>query len=249
VVSVSWKGLVSAGAGILVAAGGLEAQERFLTGIVLDDLTLEPLSEAVVELTQQGLRAVTTEDGAFLIEGVPEGPVAVRFEAPGYMSLVEEIELAASDFLQVRLSPVQAVLDEVLVIAGRRPVGLVGSDIHVPEDRESWRSIMDLLEDQVPGVIVRRDGNLGTGASIYLRGVSTITLDNTPDVYLDGVRLDAQNDAGRALHILDMIHADEVEHVRVLKGASAGGGAVMGGANGVILIETHRGRPPSERRR
>ncbi|MDH3285395.1 MAG: TonB-dependent receptor plug domain-containing protein, partial [Acidobacteriota bacterium] len=162
----------------------------------------------------------------------------VRFEAAGYVSVVEEIEVAASEFLQVRLTPLTAVLDEILVLTGRppRPDEPVGLPLKI--DGAPWRSVLNLLEDQVPGIVVRRRGALGTGAAIWIRGVSTFQLSSAPDVYLDGVRIDTAINPN-ALHVLDMIHADEVARVSVFKGAASG--AARGGANGTILIETNRG--------
>lgn len=92
-------------------------------------------------------------------------------------------------------------------------------------------------------MIVRRGGaNLGGGAYVYLRGAGTFQADQAPDIYLDGIRIDGRNTGTRSLHILDLISAEDVASVRVQKGASGAAGFALGGANGVIVIETNRGR-------
>jgi len=235
---------------LLIPHRPLEAQERgFIAGMVVDEPSGAPLPGVTVSIVGLELQAATGADGLFLIDGVPLGAMEVRFEVPGYMTLVEELELSATDFLQVRLYPVGAVLDEILVITGREPRRSGNDDeIRVDDDVESWRSVLNLLEDQVPGVVVSRGGNLGGGAYIYIRGASSFQRDNAPDVYLDGLRLPGGNTDNRSLHILDLISAEEVARIRVLKGAAGTPGATSGGANGVILIETHRGGPSAEPR-
>jgi len=232
-------GLLVAVTLFVVPRAPLEAQDSgFLVGIVVDELSGQPLEGAKVSLLGGRPEAVTDEHGQFLLEGVPVGTFKLRFEAPGFMSIVEEMELSAV-FLQVRLSPVAAVLDELLVIAGRSRPSTPRGELKAPTGGGSGLSVLDLLE-RVPGVVVNRGGALGTGAYVYIRGVASFSQDNAPDVYLDGVKIESRNTGPRAMHILDQIPAEAVARVRVLKGASGAAAFALGGANGVILIETHR---------
>lgn len=220
-------------------ASPVAAQESAtLAGVVLDDRTGTPVASARISLQALGLEVVSDVGGQFLLDHLPTGTHEVRFDAPGYVSVVEVLELSAAEFLQMRLTPLTAVLDEILVLTGRPRRADEPPGMPVKIDGAPWRTVLSLLEDQVPGVIVRRRGALGAGAAIYLRGVGTFQSNAAPDVYLDGVRIDsATNPDG--LHVLDVMRADEVARVRVFKGAAAG--AARGGANGTILIETHRG--------
>ena len=237
-VPLSGAGLLSA---LCVPAGAQLGTS--LAGVIVSDVTDEPLQGAKVSLQGMRMEAVTGEDGQFLIEGVPSGAFRVTFDAPGYASVVEELEASVGAFLRVRLSPLEAVLDEILVLVGRPPASSRASGFTVDKDGEAWRSILDLLDDQVPGVVVRRGGgNLGGGAFIYIRSAGTLQGDNAPDIYVDGVRIDSQNTGARALHVLDLIPAEDVSSVRVHKGASGAAGFSLGGANGVIEIETNQGR-------
>ncbi len=235
-----WVGLLGL-AWSLASGGGLEGQDSgSLAGTILDDLSGQPLVRAVVSLPKLEREAVTNDDGQFLLEGLPRGSHEVKFEAHGYVAVVEQLEIAEADFLQIRLDPLAAVLDQILVIAGRTP-GVTSTDVlQTPASERPWQSVLDLLENQVPGITVRRGGGLANGAAIVIRGINSFRSDGSPMVLVDGVRIDSQQTGPQSIHSLDLISAEVVLRIRVLKGASAASG-YSNGANGVILIETIQG--------
>lgn len=219
----------------------LEGQELgSFAGTIVDDLSGQPLARAVVSLPKLRVETATNQDGQFLLEGLPLGSHEVKFEAHGYVGVVEQLEIAASDFLQIRLDPMAAVLDQILVIAGRSQGGQAVDVLHVPASDRPWQSALDLLADQVPGVTVRRGGGLANGASIVIRGLNSFRDPGAPAVFVDGVRIDNAQTGAHSFHALEMISAEVVSRIRVIKGAS-GASAYTNGANGVILIETFRG--------
>lgn len=235
--------------GALALAPGLSAQSTgFLSGVVLDEVTGLPIAGASVSLPDQSVGATTSAAGQFTIENVRPGAVSVRFEAPGYVSVTEELALSAVEFLQVRLVGVAAALDEIVVITGRTTRAGRARAVDVPEDEPPSTSVLDLLADRIPGVMVLRGGgNIGGGgAAVTIRGVGTLQGNTAPDVYLDGVRLDGRDTGEHAMHILERLPAAEVSRIRVLKGADAA--AYPFSANGVIVVETHRGGGRSDGR-
>ena len=225
----------------LVSGTTLEGQQLgSLAGTILDDLSGQPLARAVVSFPKLGVVTVTNEAGQFLLEGLPRGSHEVKFEAPGYVGVVEQLEIAEADFLQIRLDPLAAVLDQILVIAGRSPDARSRDVLQTPASDRPWQSVLDLLEDQVPGITVRRGGGLANGAAIVIRGINSFRSDGAPMVLVDGVRIDSQQSGPQSIHALDLISAEVVLRIRVLKGA-AGASGYSNGANGVILIETIQG--------
>lgn len=242
---------------LVVPYAHLQAQDvGFLAGTVLDEISREPLEGALVSVVDTGIEAVSDEYGRFLLEGVPLRAVELKTELDGYVSVVERIEASVTlvTFLRVGLRKVDAVLADLLVIVGRR-----SPDAEDAEDAgDSWRSALDLIAEDIPGVDVQRwSGSIGGGAAIQIRGTSSFR-NNDPAIYLDGIRIDDQSvsatcaagaercsstsQSRRASHVLDLIPAETVARIRVLRGASAA--AAYGySANGVILIETRRGRP------
>jgi outer membrane cobalamin receptor len=89
----------------------------------------------------------------------------------------------------------------------------------------------------VPGVRVERGGGLAGGVFIHLRGTGSFIADLSPDIYLDGVRIDGRNTGAAGLHVLELLPAESLSRIRVFKGASSGGPAISS-ANGAIWIET-----------
>ncbi|MEX2048907.1 MAG: carboxypeptidase regulatory-like domain-containing protein [Gemmatimonadota bacterium] len=234
-----FSGLLCAG---LVLAPGLSAQDTgFLAGVVTDGVNGRPIAGAKVSLPDQGVGVTTSATGEFTLDNVRPGSVSVRFEALGYASITEELALSAVEFLQVRLMGVAAALDEIVVITGRTPRSRRARAVDVSQDEPPSTSVLDLLADRIPGVtVLRGGGNIGGGGTaVTIRGVGTFQGNTAPDVYLDGVRLDGRDTGEHAMHILERLPAAEVSRIRVLKGADAA--AYPFSANGVIVVETHRG--------
>ena len=106
--------------------------------------------------------------------------------------------------------------------------GEVINDISIP-------SVGNALQGLLPGLMVQQNsgepGNDFSLSNVYVRGRSSYAQQQTALVIVDGFESS-----------LDMVSANEIETVTVLKDAAAL--ALYGGraANGVILIETKKGR-------
>lgn len=131
-------------------------------------------------------------------------------------------------------------LEPVVVTATRsdQPLSEVVADITVIDratlQREVGQSIEDILAKQ-PGIQITRTGGPGTETVLHLRGA---TKQHTA-VYLDGIRIDAQNGSGGANWEAIPVHL--VERIEILRGPA---GAVYGSdaLAGVVQIFTQRGK-------
>ena len=93
------------------------------------------------------------------------------------------------------------------------------------------------LQGQVSGVSINTNsGSPGGYSSIRIRGLSTFG-DNDPLIIVDGVIYDSEG--------LNALNPNDIESINVLKDATAGIYGVRA-ANGVILIETKKGRKNSK---
>lgn len=110
------------------------------------------------------------------------------------------------------------------------------------------RSLADLLAGQVPGLLVIPGSGLnGGGARIRFAGPRSLVDNVAPLFVVDGIRVDAAEDAtlvllgGPGPLRLDDLSVEDVESIEILRGG-ASVAAYGPAANGVILIRTKRGR-------
>jgi outer membrane receptor protein involved in Fe transport len=226
------RAFLSALVSILACAAALPAQqEPAIHGVVADESTWRPVPSARVILVKTGDETSTARNGTFVFPRPPLGRVSIRVEAPGFPAMVEEVEVTAdaSLFVQFVLPQVDAVLDEILVLARRNAPQVESGEP---------RTAADLLAMHVRGVM-GNSGMVGADdAAIMLRGVGSISLQGDPVLYLDGVRLGGG--PGEALSALELIPASEIKDIRILRGPAAA--FLRGSADGVIEVRTKSGR-------
>jgi TonB-dependent SusC/RagA subfamily outer membrane receptor len=94
-------------------------------------------------------------------------------------------------------------------------------------------------------VITNAGGAPGAGATILVRGGSSLNASNEPLIIIDGVPID-NNDVAGSSNFLSFINPNDIETFTVLKDASAT--AIYGSraSNGVILITTKKGKAGSK---
>ena len=216
-----------------------------LHGIVTDQATGQPLSG--IQLQALGYiryTSMTDEEGLFTIR-VPEFTTALYVHAQGYAPL--QVAVVAADTL--RNIPVKMLRDKFLPMYGK------GTDYTAKSTAAINRfgvtvdnEITNKLGADVHAVI--RSAALDGGASMFIRGLNSITSDAQPLIVVDGIEQDMQRDRyslhdGQFNNILANISPDDIEQVTVLKNATALYGAR--GANGVILIDTKRGKSMATR--
>ena len=151
-------------------------------------------------------------------------------------------------------------IQEVVVTAKKRAGGS-GLNIPVDEISTAQQSISmqefeglalttvdEALQGRIAGLdIVANSGNLGSGTSMRLRGVSTIKGSSEPLIVVDGnvwqtggQTIDGDMNEEKFAQLLN-INPEDIESISVLKDAAAT--AIWGsqGSNGVIEIKTKRG--------
>lgn len=214
-------------------------QEKQITGTVYDQSggTL-PGVNVVVKGTTIG--TITDIDGKYAIN-VPEGRTELLFSFIGYADQL----IAIGGQLQIDVTMQEDVqqLNEVVAIGyGVQKKKLnTGSSVNFGGDeiqKLNTSNPMEALKGISAGVnITQSNGQPGTDARVYIRGVGTI--DNAGPLYIvDGVS------TGNITHLAP----SDIESIDVLKDAASA--AIYGSraANGVILVTTKsgkKGRRPS----
>src|SRR5437773_477125 len=106
----------------------------------------------------------------------------------------------------------------------------------------------DLLGARIPGVEVLPSAITGGGARVRIRGTNSLSLNNEPIYYIDGIRMTADVNSssigigGTNPSRVNDINPEEIESFDVVKGPSASTLYGTDAANGVIVIKTKRGR-------
>ena len=116
----------------------------------------------------------------------------------------------------------------------------------------SFASADEALQGKIAGLdIISNSGNLGSGTSMRMRGVSTINGSAEPLIVVDGNIFDLPDDVSNVdfedldneeqFSTLLSVNPEDIKEIKVLKDAAAT--AIWGsrGANGVIEITTRRG--------
>jgi TonB-dependent SusC/RagA subfamily outer membrane receptor len=249
------------------ATDGHVAAQRasIITGQVTDEGTKAGVPGATVRVEGTTLGAITGQDGRYRILNVPAGPQTLIVRRLGYapqrrvVTVATDAELTA-DFV---LIPSASTLSEVIVTGTpgeqeRREIGNSIGIVTAPDvlSKSQAPDLGSLLNSRVPGVsLVPSTGRLGAGPNINIRGVSSLSLDNNPLIYIDGVRVSNRTGGGvttggnggfggqnaGVVGRLNDINPEEIESIQILKGPAAATIYGTEASNGVIQIITKKG--------
>lgn len=216
-----------------------------LKGIVTDMATGQPL--AGVQVKTMGLvkyTAMSEEDGRFNIK-VPTFVRSLYAHSPQY--LAQEVAIPADTTVTVSISMMpdkfQPIYDDKTTITASSKV-----EVH----RTSSITLDEQMGQYLGGNMhsLQHSAAPGAGISMFIRGFNSLNVNAQPLIVIDGVETDMQLDRttlhdGQFINLLANISPDDIAQVEVLKNGTALYGAR--GANGVILINTKRGRSMATR--
>ncbi len=214
-------------------AATIFAQDVTVTGTVTDADYNEPLIGVSVVLQGNAkVGTVTDIDGNYSIT-VPAHS-ALQFSYIGYQPTV--VNVNGQKTVNVTLSPESNTLEEVVAIGygTQKKADLTGA-VAVVDMKEVKKSastnIYEMLQGQVAGVSVSTTSQPGAMSTVQIRGTGSFNSVG-PLYVLDGL----------VVNDVNHLNPNEIESMQVLKDASAA--AIYGarGANGVILINTKKGK-------
>ncbi len=234
-------------AGSLFMATAVFAQQRTLSGVVTDAGTGNPLPGATVVVKGTTTGTATNASGAFQIKASTGNTVVVSFI--GYQPV--EIPITDQVELEISLQPSAIAVDELVVIGygtvkKSDATGSVSAISSKDFNKGAITSAQDLLIGKSAGVVITNSsGAPGAGATIRIRGGSSLNASNDPLLIIDGVPINNSDVAGSA-NLLSLVNPNDIESMTVLKDASAT--AIYGSraSNGVIIITTKKGKAGSK---
>lgn len=239
---------------VAASAAGAVAQGGTITGTVTDAATRQPLVAAQVFITGTTLGSTTGADGKYSISGVKPGTVEVSVRRIGYGSASRQVQVAEgqSATADFALKSAAVSLSEIVVTATgeqrKREIGNAVSTIDAAKQAElkAPTNIATLIQGNATGVdITSASGTVGNAVNFKIRGNTSINLDNTPIVYVDGARIntDARSrGVGGAMsdRMLD-IDPSNIASIEIVKGPAAATLYGTEAAAGVIRITTKNG--------
>ena len=237
--SLRLKALLVLLVGLFLSIGAF-AQQIAVKGHV-KDTTGEPVIGANVLVKGTTNGTITDFDGNFMLNVPKDAILSVSFV--GYKTA----EVKAAPTVMVTLEDDSQVLDAVVVIGygSVKKNDMTGSVTAIKPDKMNKGLItnaQDMMTGKIAGVsVVSKGGAPGAGATIRIRGGSSLTAENDPLIVIDGLAMDNKGVKGLS-NPLSMVNPNDIESFTVLKDASAT--AIYGSraSNGVIIITTKKGQ-------
>jgi TonB-linked SusC/RagA family outer membrane protein len=219
----------------------MNAQNVRFTGTVSDEASSNYLSGISVVSKGSSNGTSTDENGRFAIDAKP-GDLLI-FSSVGYES--KEIKLGMQNPISVRLTASSNSLQGVVVNVGygtMKKTNLTGAVSSLSAKNLKDRPVANFgtaMVGQIAGVQIQQvsvdPGD--EGLSVRVRGAGSITQSNDPLYVVDGYPME-----GSAFRLMN---PSDIESIEVLKDASST--AIYGsrGANGVVIINTKKGKGPA----
>ena len=210
---------------------GVSAQNITASGTVTD-ATHEPLIGATVKVAGEAQGAITDMDGNFELQCKQGAQLEISYV--GYLTQT----VKAGNGMRIVLQEDAKTLDEAVVVGvgygTMRKSDLTGA-IATVNAKDMKKGVItsteQLLQGKIAGLsVVQASGSPENGASLRLRGGTSLSASNGPLVVVDGI-------AGVDFN---SVQPNEIVSIDVLKDASAAANYGSRGANGVIIVTTNR---------
>ena len=208
-------------------------QNIFTVKGIVKDKAGDPVVAAYVLLSGSSVRSVTDLNGEFVIDA-KRGDI---LEIYSLSFKTAKVIVAYSSVLNIQLEDDVFNLEELLVVGYGtvKKSDLTGSVASIKSEDLTKQAVLSAdqaLQGRFPGVqVTSNSGSPGGAVSVNIRGIGTIN-DSQPLYVVDGMPVKG----------ISYLNTNDIESLEVLKDASAS--AIYGsrGANGVILITTHKGK-------
>jgi TonB-linked SusC/RagA family outer membrane protein len=201
-----------------------------LTGVITGSNGL-PLEGATIVVKGTNISSVTAADGSFSLTARSGNILEISFI--GFKT--QQIKISNETNLKITLQATVVSLDEVVLTGytSQKVKEITGSVAIVkPKDITAIPAgqVEQMLQGRVAGLNVITSGQPGAASNVRLHGIGNFG-DVTPLYIIDGVQGNINN-----------LNPNDIESLQVLK--DAGAYAIYGvrGANGVIIITTHKGK-------
>ncbi|GGH57541.1 TonB-linked SusC/RagA family outer membrane protein [Filimonas zeae] len=261
--TITWRSVLlaaalsvtSAGAFAQDKAGSAKADTAVLkaSGVIKDAATGKPLAGVNVSIPTFSA-AITDDKGRFTIK-VPDYNVTLFVSAEGVQT--RQVPLRGKKEIAVRLydesfesyyAPAVSAVSRKAAVSMVAPVTTIDPEGAWARNQETTDSYLQGLAGGLTAI--RKSGTPGIGASLFMRGISSLYTTNKPLIVVDGVIYDNKEFnssliSGHSSNPLLMLDIQDIDNITVIKDGSSTYGTK--GGNGVIVITTATARQKATR--
>lgn len=224
---------------LILSVGSMWAQNITVSGKVTDQGG-EPVIGAYVVIAGTQTGTSTNAAGEYTVNAPAKGTLV--FTCVGYKD--QQVGINSRSTIDVILATDTEMLEDVVVVGygTQKKANLTGSvatvDVSKTLESKPVATLGKALQGAVPGLtILNTSGNINDDPSISIRGIGTLTTDNTPPLYIvDGVPIDNIN----------YLNPNDIENISILKDAASTSIYGTRAAFGVVLITTKGGSRAEE---
>ena len=212
-----------------------QAVSQQVSGTVTSATSGEKLWGVTVRVKGTQTQTVTDQQGHFSL--VAPTDAVLTFAQIGYRG--KEAPVNAQSTVDMTMEQAPTMLQEVVVTGytSQRRADITGAVSSVNLDdisQQTSASVLQRLNGRVPGVTAVSSGSPGSRTTVRIRGVSSFH-DNDPLYIVDGTPVQDS--------YINWLNPNDIGEMQVLKDASSASIYGSRASNGVVIIETKKGRP------
>lgn len=202
---------------LLILGYQVMAQKAIISGKIIDQITLQPVSGTTVQLPEKGIVALTDQAGNFAINNLPDGAFDLTISSLGHETIQKsvKIENQKSVSLQFALKTGNINLEELIVAADKPNNQQIINTIDIK--LRPVNNSQEVLR-MVPGLFIGQHAGGGKAEQIFLRGFD---IDHGTDIRLtvDGMPVNMVSHAhGQGYADLHFVIPELIERVHFNKG-------------------------------
>jgi TonB-linked SusC/RagA family outer membrane protein len=233
------------------------SQDRQITGKVIDsDKVGIPGASIAIKGTTRG--TTTNADGVYKITA-KDGATLV-FSSLGFEK--QEVKIGNQSVVNISLKSASSELEEVVVTTAfgldkkKRDLGYATQTINGDDIAETGReNIFNALQSRVAGATINTtSGAPGASTALVLRGINSLSGNNSPLIVIDGLPINnssvnqqqlasgSSNRDNDYSNRLSDLNPNDIESITVLKGPEATSLYGIDAGSGAIIIKTKKGQ-------
>ncbi len=234
---------------LMLAQGG-----GSIAGTVIVESSGAPLPGVQIGAGTRG--ASSDVSGHFRINGLSGDSVTIVVRRLGYSPIQRTVAVGNMN-IALRMRERAVELNNIVVTG--TPGAVSQRELGVSVDRvqaadvvrtQPVQDVQGLINGRAPGVtVLENSGVVGSGATIRIRGGSSLSLSNQPLIYVDGVRVDNAQGTGPPNQSFGAstttrwndFDPDDIQSIEIVKGPAATALYGTDAVNGVVQIITKKG--------